>query len=458
MAANTGILTYNSGVFQQSLVYYAPTAVLPLTGEFLCSIYCFLSRVEPWPTEETPPTPLQSQKYIKQTFKNIFAAKSITTNDLSPIIERIDWASGIVFDYYRDDIDMFELDQNDTILRRFYVRNQFDQVFKCLWNNNGGLTSVEPIFEPGTFNANQVFQGADDYKWKYMYTINSGSKLKFMDDAWMPIPIGSTIPNPVQTFAGTGSIDAINITNPGSGYDPANAAITITISGDGYYAAANAVVSNGEIIDVAMANTGTSYTYADIIITSNLGSNATAIAPASPIGGHAFDPLSELGCRHIMVTATFSKDETGAVPTDIDFRQIGVVTNPFAYYGNSIGFANAAIYKTSTDFVVSQGFSVYIPDETVYQSVDGTLENAHYTATVLSFDSTNNILKLINISGFPIINTLMVGNNSGTSRVILQEQTPSFIPYSGYMIYLENRTAVQRNPDGSEQFKLVLGY
>jgi hypothetical protein len=215
----------------------------------------------------------------------------------------------------------------------------------------------------------------------------------------------------VQTFAGTGSIDAINITNPGSGYDPANAAITITISGDGYYAAANAVVSNGEIIDVAMANTGTSYTYADIIITSNLGSNDTAIAPASPIGGHAFDPLSELGCRHIMVTATFSKDETGAIPTDIDFRQIGVVTNPFAYYGNSIGFANAAVYKTSTDFVVSQGFSVYIPDETVYQSVDGTLENAHYTATVLSFDSTNNILKLINISGFPIINTLMVGNN-----------------------------------------------
>ena len=53
---------------------------------------------------------------------------------------------------------------------------------------------------------------------------------------------------------------------------------------------------------------------------------------------------------------------------------------------------------------------------------------------------------------------LVYGASSGTTRALLQQQTPEFIKESGYIIYLENRAPVQRNPDGSEQFRLVLGY
>jgi hypothetical protein len=363
-----------------------------------------------------------------------------------------------VYDYYQDDIDMFARDTNGTILRRFYVKNRFDQVFKCLWNNDGGVVSTEPYFEPGNFNANQIFQGADDYKWKYMYTITSGNKLKFMDDAWIPVPIATRIPNPFSSFAGRGSVDVINVTDGGSGYDPSNATITVTVTGDGLYATANATVVSGSISDIVVANTGSNYSYANVSITSTLGSGAVAVAPASPIGGHGFDPVTELGVRHIMMTARFTRDESGKLPTDIDFRQIGILINPYAYFGTVTGLANADIYKTTTDFALSQGFGAYTPDETVYQSPNGLLTSSTFTATVLSFDSTTNTLKLINTQGVANNSAVIYGATTGTARVVVQQQTPDFIPFSGYLTYLENREPVQRNTDGSEIFKLVLGY
>lgn len=455
-----GILTSTSGFFNLSSIYYSPIANISTTGEYVSKIYCFLSQVKPWTNESDPPAPLEDQQYLKNVYKNMFVAKQITTNDMSPVIQRIDWTTGTIYDYYQDDVDMFALDPSGAITKFFYAKNRYDQVFKCLWNNNGGASTVEPIFEPGTFNSNLVFQGADDYKWKYMYTITSGSKLKFMDANWMPVPVGQTIPNPVSNFAGVGSVEVINVGNGGSGYDPANATISVVITGDGQYATANASVNvSGVITDIVMANTGSNYSYANVSIVSASGSGASANAQVSPIGGHGYNPVTELGARHLMMTCSFTKDESGSLPTDIDFRQIGVVVDPYAYTSaTQFAVANASIYKTTTDFVVSTGFGAFTPDETLFQSANGSLSTATFSATVLSFDAVTSTVKLINTSGTAVDGALVYGSNSGTSRALLQQQTPTFIKNSGYIIYLENRTAVQRSADGSEQFRLVLGY
>lgn len=458
MSANTGILTYNAGVQNLRMNYYAPSATIATTGQYVGTFYCFLAKVDPWPLDEVPPTPEQSQSYINNVFKNMFVAKKINTNEISPVVERIDWTNGEVYDYYTDQEDMFAKNEDGTLVKKFYVKNSFDQVFKCLWNNNGAPSTIQPSFQPGTFNANQIFQGADDYKWKYLYTVTSGNKLRFMDENWMPVPVPNTSPNPIYTTQGIGSIDVINVTDGGSGYDTVNAAVTVTITGDGQYASANATVVGGSVTDIVVANTGINYSYANASITSAQGSGATAIAPVSPTGGHGTNPLDELGANRIMLTATFDKNEGGKLPTDIDFRQIGVLVNPYSKYGVSYALANAAIYRTTTDYVVSLGLKNYIQDETVFQSVDGSIENATFTATVLSFDSGSNTVKLINIVGTPLTNAILYGKTSGTTRVILQEQLPDFVKNSGYMIYIENRSPVQRNADGSEQFKLVLGY
>lgn len=454
--ANKNLLTYNAKVTQVEQTYFSPVAVLPPPfGTSITTTYCFLSHNLPWEDDNNPPQPTQDQKYIKDIFKNIFVAKQIYSNDISAVIERIDWTSGTTYDYYRDDVDMFEVNGAGLLILKFYVRNRYDQVFKCLWNNNDEPSTQEPFFQPGSYGTNNIYVGSDGYKWKYMYTIDVGVKRKFMDSRWIPVPVNSITPNPIQSAAGFGDIEVINVTNSGSGYDSANATITVTITGDGTGATGTAETSNGQITNIIVNNVGANYTYANVSITSTLGSGATAIAPISPIGGHGFDDIDELGCFNVMLTCAFDGSEGGKIPVDIDYRQVGLLINPVSLssYPNP---ANGAIYQTTTNMVVAPGFGAYVLDETIYQG--SSLATATFSASVLSFDTASNVIYLINKVGTPILNAPVYSSSSGTVRTLLSVSYPDFQTFSGYLSYVENRTAVERSSDGKEQFRFVLGY
>jgi len=453
--ANKNLLTNAAQVIQVEQTYYSPVAIIPTNSQVISTLYCFLSHIDPWEDDNNPPEPTQDQQYLKSIFKSIFVAKKVTTNQISPVIERIDWTSGTVYSYYQDDVDMFQKDSYSRLFLKFYVRNRYDQVFKCLWNNNDGESTDEPFFQPGTYGTNNIYTAADGYKWKYMYTIDVGIKQKFMDSDWMPIPIGQNIPNPIQTSAGLGDIEVINVVNGGSGYDPANAVISVTITGDGTGATGTVEVANGEITNIIVNNTGSNYSYANVAITSALGSDASAIAPVSPIGGHAFDPISELGCSEVIVTCEFNGSEGGIIPTDIDYRQVGLIINPttLSSYPEP---ANGSIYKVSTDFVVSAGFGVFLNDEYIYQGP--SLEAATFFAKVVSFDTASNTIRLINTQGTYTVNAPVFGHSSGTTRTLLSVSLPDFQSFSGYISYIENRAAIQRSSDGIEQFRFLLGF
>jgi len=466
--ANQNILTYGFKVTQLKQDYYAPSVFVAGSNNPLQSIYCFLSWIDPWSDDNNPPLPTEDQQYIKNAFKNMFVAKQLTSSNIIPVIRRIDWTTGTVYDYYQDNVDMFAVDSNNFLLKSFYIKNRYDQVFKCLWNNNGGQSTIEPFFQPGTYNTNNVFTGTDGYKWKYIYTIDVGNKIKFMDSVWMPVSVGVNTPNPISSTAGIGSIDAINVITSGSNYDPINAPISIVITGDGSGASANVVVTGNTITDVTIGNPGSNYSYANVtFVTSGtqVGSGAVAIAPVSPIGGHGYDPMSELGCNHTMFAVEFNGTETingvDYVPIDIDYRQVGLLINPMAI-DTFPNFANNAIYDLTTQFTVASGFGVYTSDEIVIQkdvnASSPTFGQTVFTGTVLSFNTSTNVLKLINTSGTPLYNSTVTGLSSKTSRTLLNVTTPNLIKFSGYVSYIENRSGVQRSVDGIEQFKFVLGY
>ena len=463
--ANQNLLTYGFNASQIKQDYYSPSLVLSGSTNPTESIYCFLSQVLPWADDNNPDVPEQTQRYLKTVYKSMFVAKHITSNNITPVAQRFDWTSGEIYDYYRDDIDMFQKDSSGLLVKIFYVKNRYDQVFKCLDNNNGAESTDEPFFQPGTYNTNNVFaSGVDGYKWKYIYTIDVGNKVKFMDSTWIPVPVGSKTPN-ATTTAGTGSIDAIILTNGGVNYEPSNT--TITITGDGTGATANLSMSSGVITDINIFNPGSNYTYANVSITSanTQASNAAAFAPVSPVGGHGYDPVSELGCNHIMYTVEFNSAETlngvDYIPIDIDYRQVGLLINPMAS-DTYPAFANGSIYDLSTQITVASGFGAYTPDETVVQ-IDINPNNTTYgqvifTGTVLSFNTSTNVIKLINTSGTVTTSASIQGQTSGTTRTLLASTTPKFMKFSGYIAYIQNRSAVQRSADGIEQFKFVLGY
>lgn len=453
--ASNNLLTYNAKISSVEQVYFSPVAVIPpYYTTPLSSLYCFLSKVDAWPDDNNPPSPTQDQKYLKQVFKNMFVVKNITSNDISPVIKRVDWTTGVTYDYYRDDVDMFALNLDGSNAYNFYIRNQYDQVFKCLWNNNQQPSTVEPYFEPGSYGTNNIYTGSDGYKWKFMYSIDLGTKVKFMNTIWIPVPVGANTPNPLLTTAGAGNIDVINVTNGGIGYDLANAIVTVTVTGDGTGATGTVNINDGVITDVIVTSTGTNYTFANVAITSSIGSNATAIAPVSPISGHGFDPVSELGASHVMFTVEFNGSESGIIPTDIIYHQLGIVIDPTTT-SLSPAPANGAIYKTSTDLIVAPGFGLYVNDEIVYQ---GDVNNPSFKGTILSFDPASDVIRLINTTGSLTTNAPVFGKTSKTTRTLLTYSVPDFQIFSGYLSYIENRSGVIRSVDGIEQFKLVLGY
>jgi hypothetical protein len=463
-AANSSLLLSGSKVYEVFQYYYSPSAAAyQASATINNNLYAFIGKTTPWEDYQNPPVPTQDQYSLKKVFKNIVAVKKIITSDVSAVIPRRDWTSGVVYDYYDDHTDMFTVDSQNLISKNFYVRNKFDQIFKCLWNNNGAPSTDQPQFLPGTFDSTFLIQTNDGYKWKFMYAINGGIKQKFLDENWIPCPIGSSIPSPAVSAAGAGSIDVINVTTIGKGYEPTG--VTINIIGDGTGASASAVVNAaGYLTDVTMINTGTNYTYADVTIDTIVGFNtpnvaAVAIAPVSPPGGHSIDPISELGCNNVMLSLDFTGDEGGTIPTDLIYYQLGLILNPQST-SELPNLASDDRYDVTSQLFVSPGSGSFVAGQTVYQGP--SISTATFTATVASFNTSTNILKVINTEGTIINNEPLFQDATGAInsavRTVLSHNEPDFIVMSGYMTYIENRTAVSRSPDGTEQFRVVLRF
>jgi hypothetical protein len=464
--ANKSLLTQLAKASSVEQTVFSPVSTISSTGQELATPYLFLSNVTPWGDTNNPPDITGDQKTLKSALKNMFVAKRVLSSDIIPVIQRTDWTSGTVYEYYRDDIDITTQDINGNLFYNFFVMNRYYQVFKCLWNNKYAVSVDEPYFESGQFATNRIYTGPNDgYKWKYMFVVDSMYRNKFLDSNWIPVAPGFNPPSALSTGAGCGNIELLNIYSGGSGYNSTNAIISIVITGDGTSstgeagttAAATATVSNGAIVSIAMSDTGKNYTFAGATVVSTLGSGCILGAnTVSPIGGHGEDPIAELGCAHVMFSVEIDGSEGNKIPTDITYYQVGLILNPSSTANNTI--ANNQIYKTTYTLGVGSGVGTYTNSETVYQG--DSLSAATFSGTVCSFDSANNVLYTINNTGTPSLSTLLIGNSSGVARTLLSQNPPDsgYILQSGYVVYLENRTGIQRSSDGIEQFKIVLGY
>ena len=324
----------NSGLSQEIIKYYYSSELMLSNGtEEFQNMYCFLSQIEPWDNENLPPEPDLSDKGIKSIFKSMFALKKINIHDMSPVIERIDWKENTTYEQYSsENKNLFDVDSEGKLVNKFYIKNSHDQVFKCLSNgktinsSNGSVSIQQPIIDFSYDSTDGYIESNDGYKWKYLYTVDVGSKLKFLDDNWMPLPPPLAKNNISTSTIGAGEITTINIYNTGNNYvDDTGLGIstTIGITGDGTGATAVAVIAANTLSRILVTNKGSNYTYATATISPNLnftGSGAEIIPEISPIGGHGYNLVSELCCKRIMVTFEFNLTENNTIPTTTTAR------------------------------------------------------------------------------------------------------------------------------------------
>jgi hypothetical protein len=177
------------------------------------SLYLFIGRVSPWPNSDTPVT--LGQSVISGDYDpwlDMLAAKKLGTNDVSLAIPRINWTSGTVYKQYDNTTDV---DLQGNALN--YVFTTARNVYKCIFNNRGAQSTTEPT-GTNTF----IFDTADGYKWKFMYTITAAEALDFITPFFIPvkrITVNDGSPQfTVQQAAVNGAIHIINVTANGSNY------------------------------------------------------------------------------------------------------------------------------------------------------------------------------------------------------------------------------------------------
>jgi len=106
---------------------------------------------------------------------------------------------------------------------------------------------------------------------------------------------------------------------------------TVTVSGDGtgfqgYCVVNNSVSSGNTVSNIVVINAGKNYTRANASITTNplYGINANVQPIISPVAGHGYDAITELGARYVGISTSF--DNT--FPTQVSLRRIGILENP----------------------------------------------------------------------------------------------------------------------------------
>jgi hypothetical protein len=153
-----------------------------------------------------------------------------------------------------------------------------------------------------------------------------------------------------------------------------------------------------------MVDTGRNYTYADVLIQGNTGfvdvttqepinaDSAVARAIIPPPGGHGSDIMSELGSHSVGVSIKFNGSEGGLLPTQNDYRTVGILSEP---------------RLANTEFTIATNSLFFADGETITQPSNGA------TAEVSNRNGTT--LRVRNIRGFfesgKEITTMRTNNN-----------------------------------------------
>lgn len=413
------------------------------------SLYMYIGKETPWQNEPNPDQPHDSVKSYKTIWDDMIVMKKVTQNNLQLVIKKNVWTNNLVYTAYSDEnFELFNSTNNP-----FYIINSNNEVYKCLSNNNSSASTIEPS-GIGNSSNNYVTQTSDGYQWKYMLNIDPADT--FLNNFWIPIPrIAPTNSSQsiIENSAVPGSIDVINVINGGSGYTNSNVSYIVNITGDGIGANAYATVINGSIQNVVMVNRGRDYTYANVSFTGT-GSGANAIAIMPPSGGHGSNAVNELGAGSVMISISTVEDESGYFTVSNSFRQTGLILNPLKQGSNTVSSNN--LVKTVMTFNMSGGIGSYINGETVYQG--SSINNPTFSGIVVDFDSVSGSLRMNNIRGALLLQTILYGMNSGAQRYPTNIITPDVEKYTGDIIYINNGPPIQRAPTNIETYQFVINF
>ena len=426
--------------------------------------YIGISRSEDWNDSDTAPTPVNTEREQRDFRHGLQSIKQVT--NFSFVIPRVNWTSGTTFAAYSDTVVA-----HPTV--PYYAMIESNQVYVCLrqGSNAAGVAQPSTVAPAGTTNIS--FTTADGYAWKFLYSIGTLDAAAFKSANFIPVKLqGSTDSSSnatdveqlaVQAAAiGGRQIVGFSIDAAGTGY---TSNPTVTITGNGTGAAASAIQSGGSIVKITIDDSastlkmGTGYEYASIALSGGGGSGATGKVIFGPRAGFGADPTDDLRARAIMFNAKPVGEEDGEFIIGNSFRQIGLIRNPqkaqtvdsdfTASDGNALRRLQLATRPTAFTpravvTGVTSGAKAFIDktdsDEIWYHQTEST----GFTA----FVEAENVSDTSGGAG-----TTQAANTDGDADAFIE---PLVDKYSGDVMYIENRAAVTRAADQTEDIKVII--
>ena len=262
-----------------------------------------------------------------------------------------------------------------------------------------------------------------------------------------------------------GGIERIEVTAGGTGYTN-NTNVAVAITGDGTGATvtttAGITVSSGAVTAVTIANKGTNYRVADLVISGGAGSDATARAVISPKAGHGVDPVSELGGFFVALNSKLDGNDGGDLTVGNDFRQITLFNEPRDYNATPLAgnIATADTLKATSylDFNSSATVANYTVDELIVGAGGAQ-------AYVVEKDTSNGFLRYHQNSktGYKaFVNGEVVTGQSSSQADTLETSNavgnPEVDRASGEILFLENRNPISRTTTQIEDIKVIIEF
>ena len=257
----------------------------------------------------------------------------------------------------------------------------------------------------------------------------------------------------------------------------------VEIKGDGTGAAAKANVVGGNISSVTILDFGSGYhqlaaEIKDPLFEFDPGAAGSTdvrclLRPVlSPIGGHGFDLIDEMHCKHILLYAYVTETDNNQIGATNTFSYIGIVKNPeFRNANNDVLAANSTpeIFDNRIA-ITTDGYNLVNQNDIITQT---NLNNdIVFTAKVHEVNEASNTIFLSEYMG-PYVNS--VNNDISldyTKKFVIPTgqkiaiNTPeannviesSYTQRSGLVYFMEDFIAFERTAASREEYKLVLEF
>lgn len=354
------------------------------------NFFYYLGKINPWVSDTNiPSTPEKTVANDTEIRDNIVYIRQISPNEVTLVTQNYTWETDTIYDQWDHTLVMEG--------RPFYCVNSDYNVYKCLNNNNGSPSTIEP-----TGSSLLTFETADGYVWKYMYNIPSFKRRKFLSSRFLPVQKALS-----DGFYSRGAVEQVSIIDGGSGYTSVPQ-VTVTVDGDGIGAIIVPIISNvtGSIIDVRIENPGSGYSYANLTLVAATGTglygHPTAILNAVVYNGEIVNvTIEDPGMGYpadVSTSIIVQGDGINAAFTPVVSAGtiIGVVVdNP----GSGYSYMNLIVQGTGTgaELQAVLAASDFLSDQALVEQ--SAIDGAIYTIVVTNPGNNYTINSTVTVTG-----------------------------------------------------------